>query len=265
MLDKSFSYEYYEKLDYKKLLAEADVSENDLFLIHYTIIRQRDYFNYTVEGKTYREILEMAKGFEKDGFPVEIKMNDNGQQDLIQIAAAAEGVGFAKKGSNSKRILKTFNFKCSFDNPKKEEVVLLNSSFIVKGPFGDYITTVNYEINCILQGAKSTDASFLVPGKTIQKNLLFEGSPFITQVRIDHLDLLNKLTVHPSGLSTKSEGRYFNDCFFNAARVEPHTIVDYKKDLKDKSWKNKSSDGTYTLDLGNMHRPDETDEVIQMR
>jgi len=139
MLDKSFTYEYYEKLDYKKLLIAEDVSENDLFLIHYTIVRQRDYFNYTVEGKTYREILEMAKGFEKDGFPVEIKMNDNGQQDLIQVAAVPEGEGFARKGSNSKSILKTFNFKCSFDNPNKEEIVLLNSSFIINGPFGDHV------------------------------------------------------------------------------------------------------------------------------
>jgi len=95
--------------------------------------------------------------------------------------------------------------------------------------------------------------------------IMFEGNPFLTQLRIDHLDLLSKLTVRPSGLSTKAEGRYFNDCFFNASRVEPQMILDFNKDLKDRAWKNKAADGTYTLDMGNMHTPDETDEVLQMR
>ncbi len=263
ILDKKMQYIFYEKMDYKLLIKAEDVSDADLFLINYAIIRQRDYFNYTVEGKTYREILAMAKGFQKNGLPVEIKLNDNGAQDKIQIAAVTEGVGFVKKKSNTKRVLKTLKFKAKLDNPSKKDVVLLNSSFIVKGPFNDYLTTVNYEINCIAKAETTVDAAFVVPGKTIQRNLLFEGNPYITRLGID--EILNNLTLTPSGMSIKDEGRYFKECFFNASRMEPQIVLNFGKDLEDREWKIENPDGTYTLNFGNMHTPDESDEVIQYR
>ena len=262
ILDKEFSYEFYERLDYKNLVKATDVSKDDLFLIHYSILRQRDYFNYTVEGKTYREILEMAKSFKINGFPAEFTLTDNSKQDKIQQKAAAEGVGYARKG-NTKKVLKTLNFSCTIENPTDKDVVLLNSSFIVKGPFGDYLTTVNYEINCILQAKKTVIAGCVVSGKTIKQNLLFEGNPYIQRIGDD--EVISNLEVIPSGLSYQDEGRYFKDCFFNAARIEPHNIVDFSKDLKDKDWKVALPDGTFSLNMGNMHIPDEKDEVIEMR
>lgn len=263
ILDKKMEYIFYEKMDYKLLLKDETVSEADVFLINYAIVRQRDYFNYTVEGKTYGEILAMAKDFQQNGMPVKFNMNENSERGNIQVSAVTEGVGFVKKDSNSKRVIKTLNFRSKFDNPTDKDIVILNSSFVINGPFGDYLTTVNYDINCIAKAKNSTDVSCIVPGKVIQKNLLFEGSPYITRLGID--EILSNLNVAPSGVSTKDEGRYFKECFFNASRIEPQVIINYQEDFEGKEWKSKGADGVFSIDVGDMHIPDDTDEVIQMR
>jgi len=263
ILDKVFQYKFYEGLDYKLLYTAPEVSESDLFLIHYAIIRQRDYFNYSVEGKTYGEILTMAKGFQQNGFPAKVNMNDNGQQDKVSVSAEAGGITQVRKKNNKKRLLKALKFNATIENPEDKEVVLLNNSFIVRGPFGDHVTTLNFEINCILDAKKIVNIGFIVPSETVKKNLFFEGSPYITQVRIDNV--LNQLTIEPSGMSIKEEGRYFKECFFNASVLEPQVIFDYTKDFEEKEWKSKAADGTYVLDFGDMHMPPDQDEVIQMR
>jgi hypothetical protein len=262
ILDKKFAYQFYENHYYKELLVSPEVSESDLFLINYCVIRQRDYFNYTIEDKTFREILEMAKTYQKNGFPVDFKLENNGAQDKIKQEITLEGIGHARKGT-SKTVLKTLNFSCKFNNPTNKDVVLLNSSFIINGPFGDHLTTVNYEINCILKANSSVTVPCIVPGKTIQQNILFEGNPLIFRLGID--DILTQLQVVPSGLSYQDQGKYFKECFYNAARIEPHNIMLYSKALKDKDWKVLSPDGTYSLNMGNMHIPDDSDEVIEMR
>lgn len=262
IMSKKFTYELYESLDYEKLLKSDKIDDNELFLLNYAVIRQRDYFNYTIENKPFQEILEMAGQFSRDGFPVEVKLNDNGKQDQIRQTVAFEGVGMVRKKSNQKRLLKTVNFKCKYENTSDQSVVLLNSSFVVKGPFNDYLTTVNYEINCILGAGESVYVGFIVPGKTIQRNLLFEGNPRIRRLGIDNI--LNQIKIEPSGMSLQDKGKYFKECFFNDARLEPQVIIDFAKNLKE-NWKTQGADGTYTIDLGDMHIPDTSDEVIQMR
>ena len=262
ILDKKFEYKFYEKLDYAKLVKSELVSDEDLFLINYTIVRQRDYFNYTVEGKTYGEILELGKSLKENGMPVEVKMEDNGIQNELRQIVVREGVGHVRV-PNSKKVIKTLNFKCEFENPTDKDIVLLSSSFIVEGPFGDYLSTVNFEVNCILQAGTKVFVPCAIPGKTIQQNILFEGNPLIQRLGIDNI--INELQVKASGISYQDEGRYFRDCFFNAARIEPQNIINYKEDLKDKNWKISNSDGTYSLDFGKMHIPNERDEVIEMR
>jgi hypothetical protein len=262
ILDKKFSYQFYENHYYEDLLRSPEVSESDLFLINYTVIRQRDYFNYSIEGKTFREILEMAKTFKKSGFPVDFTLTDNSKKDNIPQEITLEGIGHARK-SNSKTVLKTLNFTCKIKNPTDKDIVLLNSSFIVNGPFGDHLTTVNFEINCILQANSSVMVPCIVPGKTIQQNILYEGNPLIFRLGID--DILTQLQVVPSGLSYQEKGKYFKECFYNAARIEPHNIMLYSKALKDKDWKTQNPEGTFTLNMGNMHIPDDSNEVIEMQ
>ncbi len=263
ILGKKFTYEWYEKLDYEKLLVSDKINDSELFLLNYAIVRHRDYFNYSLKDKSYKEILEMAGNFSRDGFPVEFKLNENGTQDIIKQSIKVEEVGMVRKSPNSKRLLKTLNFKCRFENSTDQEVVLLSSSFVVKGPFGDYLTTLNYEINCILEAGGSVDAGFILPGRVIQNNLLFEGNPYIRRLGIDNI--LNSLQIEPSGMSLQDKGRYFKECYFGEARLEPQVMVDFKKDLKDREWKKQNAEGKYVLDFGDMHIPDTSDEVIQMR
>ncbi len=264
ILDKKFQYQFYENLDYEKLLRAEDVSDADLFLINYAVLRQRDYLNYTIEGKSYREILELANSFQQNGFPANISLTDNATKSEIVQSVQVEGVGFARKQANSKRIVKTFSFKSTYTNPTSKDIVVLNSSFLVKGPFQDHLTTINYEINCVIPANSKVEVDCVVPGKVIQKNILFEGNPHIRRIGIDAL--LAQLEVVPSGLSAQSEIKYFKDCFFNAASIEPHRSMQYADFAEDNpSWKSKDADGKYSLNLGNMHIPDDADEVIQMR
>lgn len=263
ILDQPYRETMYERLDYERLLKSEEVSDADLFMLNYTIVRQRDYFNYTIKGKKFGEILEEARNYSKNGFPLNLKLNDNGKQDRIKQSITMEGKSQMPHPKKAKRTLVALKFSCKYENPSDKDIVMMNSSFILNGPFGDYITTINYELNCIIPANGVTHINFVVPAKTISNNLKYEGDPNIQRLGIDNI--LNTCEAVPSGMDLQDDGKYFKDCFFNAASLAPHVIIDFKKSLKDKEWKTQNPDGTYTLDLGNMHIPDSSDEVIKMQ
>ncbi len=264
ILDRPFKYETYEKTDYVNLVKSKELSNSELLLLNYTVFRQRDYFNYSIEGKTFREILALANDFKTNGFPANIKLEDNGAHDQIQQTISMEGVSQVRKPGSKKRRLKTLNFSCKYENPGDKDIVLLNSSFIINGLLKDHITTVNYDINCIIQAGTSTTVNFIVFGSTIRQNLKYEGNPFLQRTLID--DLIPELQAIPSGMTFKNEGKYFKDCFFNAARVQPVVTMDYADALKGKEWKTLGADGkTFELDLGYMHTPADSNQIILNR
>lgn len=100
-LDDTFNLSTYQR-DYVKLQGLEDITLDDLHLLNYAIVRQRDYYNYQIEGKTYGEILEMARSFRENGLPVKEQYNRNGAQDILVLTPQSEGMGMVRKGETSR-------------------------------------------------------------------------------------------------------------------------------------------------------------------
>ena len=111
IMDKPFNEDYYNS-DFGQLAESEKLSKKDLFLINYSIIRQRDYFDYEVKGKTYQEILEQALVLKKDGIQVQqIYDEAPSQSNLTTKVSDIELANIPKKGSKTKKV-KHIKFSC---------------------------------------------------------------------------------------------------------------------------------------------------------
>lgn len=250
VLDDTFDLTTYER-DYVKLQGVDGVNLYDLFLLNYAILRQRDYYNYQIEGKTYGEILEMARSFQKIGMPVKETYNRNGEQDLLILDPAAEGMGMVRKGKSS-RLKKVLNFSCSFENPTDQDLVIASATFLLKGPFNDHLSTVSYELNCIVNQGQKIDILFVADATNITRNLLY-NRPFKAPY-IDIDNLLNNMEVEVGGATVEQQTANFEDCMHYNARIEPHKAMDYQEAFAEKEWLEKDANGHVSaLKLGDTH------------
>ena len=251
VLDKTFDLKLYTH-HFTQMQDLKDITRDDLFLINYTIVRQRDYYNYQIEGKTYREILEMGKSFRANGLPVKEQYNRNGEQEALKLKADAEGIGMIRKGENSSRLKKVLNFNCTFENTNDKDVVIASASFILKGPFNDHLSTVGYELNCIVNEGQKIEILFVADATNITKNLLHKRPFKAPYIGID--DILNNMEVEIGGATVEFQTADFEDCMHYSTRIAPHIALDYQKDLEDKDWQIKDSSGQVTtLNLGETH------------
>lgn len=250
VLDDTFSQATYPR-DYVKLQDLESISMEDLFYINYAIVRQRDYYNYQIEGKTYREILEMAKTFRQNGLPVEEQYHRNGQQDILILKPESEGMGMIRKGESS-RLKKVLNFSCSFENTTNRDVVIASVTFLLKGPFKDHLSTVGYELNCIVNKGQKIDILFFADASNITRNLLFNRPFKAPYTWID--EILYDMTVEVGGATVELETAHFKDCMHYSARIEPHQAMVYKDALEGTEWQLRDANGQVTaLKLGNSH------------
>lgn len=250
VLDDTFNLSTYQR-DYVKLQSLEDITLDDLHILNYTIVRQRDYYNYQIEGKTYRELLEMAQSFRASGLPVKEQYKRNGEQDILLLQAQSEGMGMIRKGETS-RLKKVLNFRCSFENTTSRDVVIAAATFLLKGPFKDHLTTVGYELNCIVNKGQKIDILFFANATNITRNLLYNRpfkAPFIG---ID--DLLNNMEVEVGGATVELQTANFKDCMHYSARIAPHKELVYEDAFEGTDWQVKDANGQVTaLHLGNTH------------
>ncbi len=263
-LDKPFDIKRYD-YDTQKLLGEKAVDKGEFFLINYAIQRQRDYFNYEVEGKNFGEILAMAKQFKTEGLPVTQFFNPNGDTETLTAKVAFEGVGTVRKTANSKTLLKTLNFNCSFENNTDKDLVLENSTFQFFGPLQDYLTSASYELNCLIKAKESISVNFFLDAKHLKDNALFGCKYDLKTVWIDYL--INGTQVLLAGNSLKYRTATYEPCLHAGARIKPDRVLDFANDFKGTGWQEKDGSGKVAkLNFGDAHiLLEEKDEIIEYK
>ena len=248
-LDRVFKPNTYKK-EYQILFRAADVSLGDLFLINYSILRHQAYFGYDIKGKTYRELLAMAKQFQVEGMPVEEVYQYNGKQNKIKQSLKNNGAGAIRRSGDSRKILRALLFDCVYENTSKENVVLLSSSFLINGPFKKRITTAGYEINCILKAGEKTTISFALEGKTIIDNLKFNGNRYAEHVMVD--SLFKNIEIQIAGNSIQQKTRFFEVCNYKT-RVEPFKVYKIAADETFEKRRSLQANGLTKIEWGNAH------------
>lgn len=256
-LDKPFNKQTY-RLYLERMLNKEEITQEEMFLINYAVVRQRDYYNYQIEGKTYREILAMARDFQQNGLPVKSSFTWNGQRDFLKATALeAEGAGYIREKEKSSILYKVLDFYATLQNTTSEDIALLNVTFLIFGPFKDHLATVGYEINCLLPAGLDQRFNFVADGLNIRNNALFNGDPELSNLIVDQL--FSYVEVRIGGYTLTTRTRHFKQCILNQARFEPKESLDYAEAFTSTSWIERGPDGNAVeLHLGNAHFEDET-------
>lgn len=264
MLDQPFDPQTYDE-DLLFMLEKDQASQEEVFLMVYAIIRQREYFNYEIAGKTYREILEMARTYRRDGLPVETVFDWNGAQEYIETQVENEGAAFVRKSANSSRLEKKFKFAAEYTNTSDKDVILLSSTFLLSGPFQDHLTSLAYQVNCLLKAGQSKRINYIAEATNIRDNMLHGGNFDMRLLSVD--SLLNNLDIAVGGVSVSKDVRFFDDCRFGGARVDPVRHYDYRKDFDPQTQVERDASGkAIAVRLGETHyRVSESDDVLRMQ
>ncbi|MEM9919603.1 MAG: hypothetical protein AAF990_16010 [Bacteroidota bacterium] len=241
------------KNQYKGLVGDESISPQEVFLINYAIVRQRPFYGYELTDKSFREILELAKGFEKNGMGVANEFTFNGQEDFLDMKITNEGIGMVRKKNSDSKMLKILKFECVFQNKSDQDVALESCSFLLKDPFGQHLTTLGYEINCQIEAGESLKAFFLVEGRHLRNNLNF-GSP--RQIPYLGIEILFPTIEIVSGGNTvvTSNTSAYNLCNFDGQRAEPFEQYSYRERFgKDNPGLSENNDKVEKINFGNAH------------
>lgn len=264
MLDQPFNRETYDD-DLLFMLQKQQVSQDELFDIVYAIVRRREYFNYEIEGKTYREILSMARDFRRDGLPVREVFNRNGEQEAVVVEVENEGAAFVRKPGSKTRLEKKLKFAAEYVNQSDKPVVLLSTTFHFNGPFHDHLSHSAYQLNCLLEPGQRKRINFIAEAANIRDNLIF-GSAF--DVRLLSVDsLFSNLTITVGGNSITQDTRYHDACRFGSARVDPARDYLMKDEFNAEEQIERDQNGRATaIRMGNAHfQISDSDEILQLR
>lgn len=264
-LDTTFDPSLYKGY-YLKMLKEKEISMQDIFLLNYSIVRQRNYYNYEVEGKTFGEILAQAKKLAQEGLPVKEQFEGVALPTSISATTSNEGFGLTQMGESSYQ-KKMFRFTTTFKNETDTPVAMEHSTFMFRGPFKDHLATAAFEVNCFLPPNGSVELGFMIDARAIRNNLVFDTNYEVERIDIDNL--LASLTIELTGIELnvkKSEARNYDSCQNTATRRVPYKVLNYAQDLA-KDWIVRGANGeAEALKLGKsqLDAP-ERDEIINYR
>lgn len=252
ILDSKFNIDVYNKMVSLKLYNSKEIDHHDCFLLNYTIKRQKPLYGYEVKGKTYREILEMAREFQANGIPVKTTFNYNGKTPkLTQMIRDVEPSTAYKKGSK-KKLKKTLNFSCKYTNTSNSEIALQTSTFQVYGPFNDHVCSLGYESNCLMRPKESITINYIVDVKELVNNLRFQEVYYVNSMGLD--DFINSVDIVPSGNSITTKAYGYDKCKFGGSRIPPFKIWDYFNDVDVQKIARKNEQGQVVeLLLGDAH------------
>lgn len=260
LLDQPFSNSQFLE-HFNGMLKNKQVNREQAFLLQYALLRKNDRLDYNIEDKTYREIIELARTFEKSGMPVKENFIDNGQQSIFKASIINEGAGMIRKG-NSSKLKKVLKFNVQFTNTSDKDAVLLSNTIIVIGPFKKHLTSAGYEVNCLVKAGEQINLNFMLDAINIKDNLLHDVKYNTESLMLD--DLLSRIELKLGGVSVEQNTQHFESCGRNNARRAPFRVYEYAKDFKtDQVVKGEASERQ--INLGEMHFiVEESDEPIEM-
>lgn len=235
--------------DYKTLVSSESVTDHEMFLINYTILRATEYNGYSVEGKNFEEILKMGKQFEANGLGINYEFTSNGSPEPIKCKVRNDGLAQVRIGETSK-LKKVLNFNGQFENTSNKEVFLKTVTFQFYGPFKDHLTSVMYKVNVLFKSGEKKNINFYADGKNISNNVKHLADDRISITRIDDILLLSEIKFVGSTSSEKAP-TYVQERDFNKGRFPPTKSFSYYKELTQPSWIKKDQNGKVSkLNLG---------------
>jgi len=261
ILDKQFYEDYYEA-DYVQFIQDSEVSNDDAFLINYTIMRQRDYFGYDLKEKTYGDLLDLGKEFAKNGIKVNQSYDDRDVLKSIKPKITNQEIAYIEKASNAKRKAKYLKFSCLLENISNQDQAINTITFIVNGPFGQHLMTAGYEINCKLVPGEKQTLKFIVNAKQLRNNLFFEKPHKLRRTLID--DIIRKAQIEVGGISIDKDSKFYDECLMSGYVLEPFQLSDYKKLYPDGT-KIETIKGLPTVYRGNASFTQEEGEILKYK
>jgi len=260
VLDKPFNPLLY-KTDFTKFYQDKTISNKDAFLINYSIIRQRDYLGYKVEGKTYGEILQMAKDYHQNGMPINETYDEVKFQDDVEVTISNVKSTFLNKSSSSSAKVKNLKFKATYKNVSDKDVALNLATFIFNGPFKQHLMTAGYETNCKILAGEKMVVNYVVNSKKIRDNLFYGKTSKIKRLMID--DIIDNMEIKVGGLKIDKSTQYYEECFIEDLVVEPFQLSDYKEMYPNKNFNAKMINGVQTVHRGaRFYTKEDTDKAL---
>lgn len=263
VLDKPFNPILY-KTEFTQFFSDENISNHDAFLINYSIIRQRDYLGYQVEGKTYGEILQMAKGFNQLGIPVKETYDGAETQDILEVKISHIKSTFLNKSKTSTAKVKNLKFKVSYKNVSDKDVALNLATFIINGPFKQHLMTAGYETNCKIVAGETMVVNYVVNSKKIRDNLFYGKTNKIRRLMID--DIIDNTEIKIGGLILDKSTKHYEECFIEDLVVEPFQLSNYKEMYPGKKFNAKIVNGVQTVHRGpQLFKKDDTDKALNYK
>ncbi len=260
-LNKEFIADRYE-IDSRIIQNKKNISSFDKFLLNYGILRHRDYYNYEIEGKTFEEILQLSKELMDNGIATEEVFNKNGEVDFLMLETEIEGSGVVRKKPGSKKMIKAMKFTCKYANTSDEDIVVLNTTFQMKGPFKKFITAASYDINCLIKAGGFLKVDFILEARNIQQNLQFNKKVETPYLYLDEI-MANSEMLH-SGHSVITDLEFYEECYFDGKRLTPYKVFDFYSDFDPEKQIVKDANGkAIKIDYGKAHfEVEENNEAV---
>ena len=227
-LNKDFIADRYE-IDSRIIQDKKSVPSYDKFLLNYGILRHRDYYNYEINGKTFEEILALSKELTDKGIPTEEVFNKNGEVGYLKLETQIEGSGVVRKKPGSKKMVKAMKFSCKYTNTSETDIVVLNTTFQMKGPFQKFITAAGYDINCLIRAKGTLKVDFILEARNIQQNLQFNKKVETPYLYLD--DIMVNSEMVPSGNTVITDLEFYEECNFGGERLSPFRVYDFYADF----------------------------------
>lgn len=263
VLDKPFNPILY-KTEFAQFFKDENISNKDAFLINYAIIRQRDYLGYQIEGKTYGEILEMAKAYHQNGMPVNETYDEMEYQDALEVTISNIKSTFLNKSETSTAKVKNLKFKATYKNISDKDVALNLATFIINGPFKQHLMTAGYETNCKILAGEKMVVNYVVNSKKIRDNLFYGKKSKIKRLMID--DIIDNIEIQLGGLTFDNNTKYYEECFIEDLVVEPFQLSKYKEMYPDKNFNAKKVNGVQTVHRGpRFFTKEDTDKALNYK
>lgn len=261
ILEKNFYPDYYDA-DFVKLSTDPKLTQEDVFLINYTIIRQRDFYGYEVEGKTFGELLKLGKQLKADGIQTQQVFDEAPSQDYLTAQVLNQKMTYIQKESNAKRKVKFLKFSTSYHNTSGKDVALNYATFIIKGPFGQHLMTAGYETNCKILPGEKLYVNYILNAKKIRTNLFYGKKHKITRTMID--DVIPRLNIEFGGIGIDTDPTNYDECFLEDMVVEPFKLSEYKEMYPGKKIPVETKDGVNSIYRGpSLFTGDKEEKVLK--
>ena len=262
-LNKEFVADRYE-VDSRIIQDKKNVTAFDKFLLNYGILRHRDYYNYEIEGKTFEEILEQSKELMDKGISTEEVFNQNGEVDFLKLDAQIEGSGVVRKAPKSKKFVKAMKFTCNYGNTSEKDIVVINTTFQLKGPFKKFITAASYDINCLIKAGGTLKVDFILEARNIQQNLQFDKKVETPYLYLD--EIMANSEIIPSGNTVIYDLEFYEECYFDGQRLTPFKVYEFYKDFDaDKQIIRDENGKAIKIEFGDAHfEIEENDEPVDI-